>query len=538
MSYIALYRKWRPMLFNEIVGQQNIVKVLKNQICNNRIAHAYLFSGGRGTGKTSTAKILARAVNCLDTKDGNPCNTCNVCRGIIAGTIMDVVEIDAASNNSVEDVRLIRDEVFYMPSVAKFRVYIIDEVHMLSIGAFNALLKILEEPPKHVVFILATTESHKLPATILSRCQRFEFKQINIGDITGRLNEIAKESGVTVDEEALELIARSADGALRDAISILDQCMDGSSKITRELVSDVIGLPREQIIFDIAMAIAERDFSGCIGIIDLIAKSGKDLTQFISVLVRNFRDIMVYKVAGEDAGTYLASKNPTKLKELSSNFEQRRLAEIVEYLSELEASLRWVSMPRVVIEVGMLKLCKDITERTDGALEERLARLEEALSKAKKTQPEKGNIEAKAVQREYIQAVSEPKVDSEKLVDSSIDPVDYFEKWEEVISGLKSSGKMVLYANLIGTKVKKLDEKTLAVMLDKDSSEFRKTVIMKSENTAFLKSIVKKVTGMDYNIKCIIDQVKVKETVQKVKENTKVEELAKKFNVPINVIEE
>ena len=538
MSYIALYRKWRPMVFDEIVGQQNIVKVLKNQISNNRIAHAYLFSGGRGTGKTSTAKILARAVNCLNPHEGNPCNTCDVCRGIISGTIMDVVEIDAASNNSVEDVRLIRDEVFYMPSVAKFRVYIIDEVHMLSIGAFNALLKILEEPPKHVVFILATTESHKLPATILSRCQRFEFRQISIDDITKRLNEITKESGSTADGDALELIARSADGALRDAISILDQCMDGSSKITRELVTDVIGLPREQILYDAVIAIAEKDFPVCIEIIDQLAKSGKDLTQFISVLVRVFRDVMIYKTAGENAGTYLVSKNPAKLKELCEKFEHQRLAGIVEYLSEIEASLRWATMPRVIIEVGMLKLCKDITARTDSALEDRMARLEEALSKAKKQQAEKETIETKTVHKEEAQTVSELKASSKKSVTNHADTADCLEKWEEVISVLKSSGKMVLYANLIGTKAKKIDERTIAVMLDKDSSEFRKTVITKSENAVLLKSVVKKVTGIDYNIKCMSNETKAQEQVQKVKEDTKVEELAKKFNVPISVIEE
>ncbi|MGE5327963.1 MAG: DNA polymerase III subunit gamma/tau [Deltaproteobacteria bacterium] len=537
MSYVALYRKWRPMMFDEIVGQPNIVKVLKNQILNNRIAHAYLFSGGRGTGKTSTAKILSRAVNCLNSVDGNPCNACEICSGIISGNIMDVVEIDAASNNSVEDIRLIRDEVFYMPSVAKFRVYIIDEVHMLSIGAFNALLKILEEPPKHVVFILATTESHKLPATILSRCQRFEFKQINTGDMEGRLNQIVKENKAAADEDALELIARSADGALRDAISILDQCMDGNSKITRELVSDVIGLPREQLLFDIAEAIAEKDFSLCIQIIDQLAKSGKDLTQFISVLVRVFRDIMIYKTAGEGIDTYLATKNILKLKELSSKMEYQRLVEVVEYLSEMEASLKWAAMPRVVIEVGMLKLCKDITTGADNAFEDRLLRLEEALSKTK-LQPEREAAASKHIRTQEVKPIDQPKVQDKASVQNNMSAEDYLEKWEEVISALKSSGKMVLYANLIGTKAKKIDEKTIAVVLDKDSSEFRKTVIMKSENTALLKSVVSKVTGIDYNIKCISDEIKARKQAQKVKEDTKVEELAKKFNVPINVIEE
>ncbi|MGE5472930.1 MAG: DNA polymerase III subunit gamma/tau [Ignavibacteriales bacterium] len=538
MSYIALYRKWRPMVFDEIVGQQNVVKVLKNQIFNNRIAHAYLFSGGRGTGKTSMAKILARAVNCLQSNEGNPCNECDVCRGIISGTIMDVVEIDAASNNSVEDVRLIRDEVFYMPSVAKFRVYIIDEVHMLSIGAFNALLKILEEPPKHVIFILATTESHKLPATILSRCQRFEFKQISINDITSRLNDIVKESQIQSDQDALELIARSADGALRDAISILDQCMGGTSKITKEIVADTIGLPREQFLHDIAIAISEKNFSTLIEIVDQLAKSGKDLAQFTSVLVRFFRDIMIFKTAGEGANTYLASRNPDELRDLSGRFENQRLAEIVEQLSEVEASLKWAAMPRIIIEVGMLKLCKEKSSIADSAFEERMVRLEEALSKAKKPQTEKVIVEDKSSGKQEVQAVSESKSQGKKAVADSMDSADYLEEWDEVITDLKSSGKMVLYANLIGTKAKKLDERTIAVILDKKSSEFRKTVIMKNENTILLKTIVKKVFGIDYNIKCMSEDAKVEETVKKVKEDTKIEELAKKFNVPISVIEE
>jgi len=526
------------MVFDDVVGQQNVVKVLKNQISNNRIAHAYLFSGGRGTGKTSTAKILSRAVNCLNPQDGNPCNTCDVCLGIISATIMDVVEIDAASNNSVEDVRLIRDEVFYMPSVAKFRVYIIDEVHMLSIGAFNALLKILEEPPKHVIFILATTESHKLPATILSRCQRFEFKQISVADITERLNKIADENGSITDEDAMEIIARSADGALRDAISILDQCMDGTSRITKELVSDVIGLPREQILYDIIAAIAERDFPNCVEIIDQIAKSGKDLAQFISVLVRIFRDIMIAKTVCGSAENYLVSRDSAKLKEFSEKFEKQRLAEIVEYLSELEASLRWATMPRIIIEVGMLKLCKDIIDRVDSSIEERLTKLEDSLSKSKKTYNEKEFAEAMPAKQSEVQKVSETKAHHNKTIVSNTDFADYLEEWQEVISVLKSSGKMVLYANLIGTKAKKIDDKTIAILLDKDSSEFRKTVIMKSENTSLLKSVVKKVTGLDYNIKCLSDEVKAQEAVKKDSKDTQVEELAKKFNVPISIIED
>lgn len=244
MSYTALYRKFRPLKFSEMVGQEHITNTLQNQLMQERVGHAYLFSGGRGTGKTSVAKILARAVNCLDPKDGEPCNVCDMCKGILTGAVTDVVEMDAASNNSVDDIRVIRDEVNFLPTVAKYRVYIIDEVHMLSGGAFNALLKTLEEPPKHVKFLLATTEPQKLPATILSRCQRFDFKRISEEDVIKRLEVICKESGIKVSPEALRMIAVLSEGALRDAISILERCIQENSNnqieqnTVRELVRD------------------------------------------------------------------------------------------------------------------------------------------------------------------------------------------------------------------------------------------------------------------------------------------------------------
>ena len=245
MGYTALYRKFRPLNFSEMVGQEHITKTLKNQIIANRVGHAYLFNGGRGTGKTSAAKILARAINCLNPKDGEPCNECEICKGAISGALTDIVEMDAASNNSVEDIRSIREEVNFLPTKAKYRVYIIDEVHMLSTGAFNALLKTLEEPPEHVKFILATTEPQKLPTTILSRCQRFDFKKISTEDIIKRLEIVCKESNIDITKSALNIIAVLSEGAMRDALSILERCIqDGENKIDDDKIKDLVGIPK------------------------------------------------------------------------------------------------------------------------------------------------------------------------------------------------------------------------------------------------------------------------------------------------------
>ena len=255
MSYTALYRKFRPLTFSEIVGQEHITRTLRNQIVAGRVGHAYLFNGGRGTGKTSAAKVLARAVNCLNPQNGEPCNECEICKAAIDGSLTDIVEMDAASNNSVEDVRAIRDEVNFLPTVAKYRVYIIDEVHMLSTGAFNALLKTLEEPPAHVKFILATTEPQKLPATILSRCQRFDFKKISNDNIEKRLNFVCEQSNIDITPEAKKLIAILAEGAMRDALSILERCMQEEGKITEDLVKELVGIPKTESVYNITKSI-------------------------------------------------------------------------------------------------------------------------------------------------------------------------------------------------------------------------------------------------------------------------------------------
>ena len=300
MGYTALYRKFRPQTFSEMVGQEHITRTLKNQIIANRVGHAYLFNGVRGTGKTTSAKVLARAINCLNPKDGEPCNECEICKSALSGSLTDIVEMDAASNNSVEDIRSIREEVNFLPTKAKYRVYIIDEVHMLSQGAFNALLKTLEEPPEHVKFILATTEPQKLPATILSRCQRFDFKRLSNQDISKRLKVICDESKIEITKEALHIIAVLADGALRDGISILERCLqDGETQIGEEKIRDLVGIPKLEYIQQISQAIITYDVDTAINVTNTILNEGKELNNFLWEIIKYIKDVLILKTSKE-----------------------------------------------------------------------------------------------------------------------------------------------------------------------------------------------------------------------------------------------
>ena len=324
MGYTALYRKFRPQTFSELVGQEHITKTLKNQIIANRVGHAYLFNGGRGTGKTSSAKILARAINCLNPKEGEPCNECEICKGALNGSLTDIVEMDAASNNSVEDIRSIREEVNFLPTKAKYRVYIIDEVHMLSPGAFNALLKTLEEPPEHVKFILATTEPQKLPATILSRCQRFDFKRISNEDIVKRLKIVCDESKIEITQGALNIIAELSEGAMRDALSILERCVqDGENKIDEDKIKDLVGIPKITFVNNLVQAIIEYNIDNALSAINEILDEGKDLENFIWEIIKYIKDVLVFKTSGN---LNLYNQEEIKnIKELSEKEKKRNV---------------------------------------------------------------------------------------------------------------------------------------------------------------------------------------------------------------------
>ena len=359
MAYTALYRKFRPLNFDEMVGQEHITTTLKKQIIAGRVGHAYLFNGGRGTGKTSAAKILARAVNCLNPHDGEPCNECEICRAILSDSLTDVVEMDAASNNGVEDIRAIREEVNFLPTRAKYRVYIIDEVHMLSTGAFNALLKTLEEPPEHVKFILATTEPQKLPATILSRCQRFDFKRISNEDIIKRLKIICKDSNIDITDEALKIIAVLSEGAMRDAISILERCAGEQNGVINEnIVRDLVGIPKKLQIYSIVKSIIESNVDEVINNTNRIVNEGKDIDNFLWEIIKYIKDILVYK-SSKNLEIY-NEEEKKQIDELDKKVSKERLLHLIYELSELSSTIKWSSQKTVMFEAGMIKACMKI----------------------------------------------------------------------------------------------------------------------------------------------------------------------------------
>lgn len=348
MAYVALYRAYRPKSFHEVAGQRVIIKTLQNALIYDKIAHAYLFSGPRGTGKTSIAKIFAKAVNCLSPIEGNPCNTCDVCKGIDKGDIPDVIEIDAASNNGVDEIRELRDKVKYMPSVGKFKVYIIDEVHMLTTGAFNALLKTLEEPPKHVIFILATTEVHKIPATILSRCQRFDFKNIEEQDIILKLEEIAQKEKIEVTKEAILAIAENAEGGLRDAISLLDQAISyADQKITEDDVHQVSGSVSKKALTQLLLAISNKEISKAMIILRDLLAEGKEITRIVNDLILALRDILLEKTTTVDHPKY---------QELLSVFSLDKIYFYLDILNQLQQDMKWTHQKRAYVELSFIKM--------------------------------------------------------------------------------------------------------------------------------------------------------------------------------------
>lgn len=360
MEYIALYRRYRPKNFSEIIGQDNIVTILKNQISMEKISHAYLFCGTRGTGKTSAAKIFAKAVNCEQNDNGEPCGICNVCKNIEKSSIMDIIEIDAASNRGVDEIRELREKVKYPPTLGTNKVYIIDEVHMLTQEAFNALLKTLEEPPKHVIFILATTEPNKLPTTILSRCQRFNFKRIEIKDIISKMSFICEELNVRIHEKTLRLIAKNSDGAMRDALSILEQCLSISinNEVCYENVRDLMGLSDDNTVYSIVETIIDKDVNMGLTYLEDAYKNGQEISQLVNQLILCFRDILIYKITNKtDNLNEITEENQVNLMKLGNKIEKKYLGDFIEMLSDMENKIKYSTLPKVLMEVIMIKLC-------------------------------------------------------------------------------------------------------------------------------------------------------------------------------------
>ena len=381
MVYTALYRKFRPINFSDMVGQDHITRTLKNQIMSGKVGHAYIFTGGRGTGKTTTAKILARAVNCLNPKDGEPCNECEICREILDGSLTDVVEMDAASNNSVEDIRSIREEVNFLPTKARYRVYIIDEVHMLSTGAFNALLKTLEEPPEHVKFLLATTEPQKLPATILSRCQRFDYKKISNENVIKRLKIICKESKINITDEALNVIATLSEGAMRDAISILERCGQEEQVeiIDIKQVKELVGLPSIESINKITEAIINKKEIEALQISDEVINQGKDIYNFLWEIIKYVKDILLYK-ATKKLDLY-SKEEIENIKKISDVASKEQILNIIYELSNLENDIKFSSQKAIIFQTGIIRLCMEtpILKEIPADIAERINKLEKVV---------------------------------------------------------------------------------------------------------------------------------------------------------------
>lgn len=385
MSYTALYRKFRPDNFEDVKGQEHIVTTLKNQIKAERIGHAYLFTGTRGTGKTTVAKIFAKAVNCESPVEGSPCSKCASCRSIASGASMNVIEIDAASNNGVDNIREIVEEVSYSPAEGKYKVYIIDEVHMLSIGAFNALLKTLEEPPSYVIFILATTEVHKIPITILSRCQRYDFRRITIDTIAGRMRELMEAEQVQIEDKALRYVAKMADGSMRDGLSLLDQCIafHMDKELTYDMVLDVLGAVDTSVFGRLFRSVLNADVLSCIGILEEVVIQGRELAQFVSDFTWYLRNIMLVKATDNIEDVIdVSTENLARLKEEAELAQLDTIMRYIRIFSELSGQLRYASQKRILTEIALIKLCRPAMETTDDALLERIRYVEDRVENA------------------------------------------------------------------------------------------------------------------------------------------------------------
>lgn len=383
MSYTALYRKFRPQEFEDVKGQEHIVTTLKNQIKADRIGHAYLFCGTRGTGKTTVAKIFAKAVNCEHPVDGSPCGECAICKAIADGSSMNVIEIDAASNNGVDNIRQIREEVTYRPTEGKYKVYIIDEVHMLSAGAFNALLKTLEEPPSYVIFILATTEAHKIPITILSRCQRYDFHRISIDTIAGRLMDLMKEEQVEVEEKAIRYVAKAGDGSMRDALSLLDQCIAFhlGETLTYDNVLEVLGAVDTEIFSQLLRQIINKDITGAIGTLDTLVDEGREMGQMVTDFTWYLRNLLLMQSSDDMEDVLDMSKEHiAALKEEAELIKPEVLMRYIRVFSELGNQVKYASQKRILIEIAIIKLCKPQMEKDYESVMDRLASLEAKIA--------------------------------------------------------------------------------------------------------------------------------------------------------------
>lgn len=487
MSYKALYRKWRPEFFRDVVGQEVIVRTLRAQIMSGHIAHAYLFTGPRGTGKTSMAKIFARAINCLEPEEGDACGKCGVCLAL-KGEAMDIIEMDAASNNGVDEIRALRENIVFPPAVGRYKVYIIDEVHMLSQGAFNALLKTLEEPPEHAVFILATTEVHKLPATILSRCQRFNFKSISVSDISGYLKKVLQASGAEFEPQAVDLIARSAEGGMRDALSIADMCLSYcGSNVGYEDVVSILGTADREFMFKCADTLINSDVKGALDACAQLTDSGGDIGVFMRDIMSHLSDVLTAKLAGKEALTALPDDIVSRLLEQGERADADRLMRAIELLAQAESELKQHSRPKVILSAVMARICTPRLEEDALALRDRISVLEQELSSIKangiemssrpaqpaKTEDKKeassNSSKAPAAEKKISGAVKETKQDAQQG-----------ELWEALLARMRKNA-MPVYMTLKSAEGGRRQDNAYIVMFSPEHESKMKFINGKTE---------------------------------------------------------
>ena len=514
MAYTALYREWRPRTFNDVVGQEHITTTLKNQVLNNRIAHAYLFCGTRGTGKTSTAKVFAKALNCLNLIDGEPCNQCEMCRKINEGLAIDVTELDAASNNGVDKIRDIINDVKYPPQEAKYKVYIMDEVHMLSTGAVNAFLKTLEEPPRNVIFILATTDPQKLPITILSRCQRFDFKRINNAEITARLRKIVNDQNVLADERSLNLIARVSDGAMRDSLSILDQAISmGNGNVDYNTVVSMLGLVTNEHLFNLTNAVIQRSVEKSIEIIEDVIYSGKDIYLFIKDLLAHYRNLLMVKVTNNpDEVLDMSEENIALVKEQGTRLRAEEIMRCIRILQEAENNAKLSKQARLYCELAIIKMCKIEYDTSSEVMLTRLNKLEESLRS--------GNIKVTAVPKE-VEDINNNKVNTtikntslkeERITEESINvnsnsrvTINEDKKsWKDILERFKARREMIISSLIMIGRPVDCSNGIVTVQFD-EQNEFAKNRLSDSKNKNIINEVFSEILQDNIKVNFTVD---------------------------------
>ena len=511
MAYTALYREWRPSTFYDVVGQEHITTTLKNQILNNRIAHAYLFCGTRGTGKTSTAKVFAKALNCLNLQDGEPCNECEMCKKINNGLAIDVTELDAASNNGIDKIRDIIDDVKYPPQEARFKVYIMDEVHMLSVGAVNAFLKTLEEPPANVIFILATTDPQKLPITILSRCQRFDFKRINKNDITARLRKIVTEKGVMADDKSLNLIARVSDGAMRDSLSILDQAISmGNGAVEYSSVVSMLGLVTNEYLFTLTNNVIERNIEKCISTIEEIITSGKDAYLFIKDLIEHYRNLLMAKVTNNAEEVLdMSEENIALIKEQSARLRAEEIMRCIRILQEAEGNAKVSKQARLYLELSIIKMCKIEYDTSSEVILTRLNRLEENLKNGNIAVAVKEGVMVEATSMKKAATPASKAIKSVNTESSAIGNAssrltinEVQRAWKDVLERFKAKRAMIIYASILMGRPISCSNGIITVEFDEDY-KLSADRLNKAENKVVVNEVFSEVFQEKLNVQFV-----------------------------------